>query len=154
EIDSHGTAPSWRWVGRLRGALSLARIVSDAPWRRERQFLPALESKRTRAGVTWAPAPAGGRPGDSVRGARGTFRYHRPVDRTFAFGDIPGDLDALERVFGRLPPLERGDTLIFVGDYVDRGPKSAQVIETVRRLARDGPAAVVALRGNHEDAWL
>jgi serine/threonine protein phosphatase 1 len=76
------------------------------------------------------------------------------VQRTFAVGDIHGDLEALERVFERLPGLERGDTVVFVGDYVDRGPCSAQVVEFVRRLARDGPAKVVALRGNHEDAWL
>lgn len=74
--------------------------------------------------------------------------------RTFAIGDIHGDLDALMELFARMPPLERGDTLVFVGDYVDRGPKSAQVVELVRSLARKGPARVVALRGNHEDAWL
>ena len=74
--------------------------------------------------------------------------------RTFAIGDIHGDLEGLERVFSRMPPLTGGDTVVFVGDYVDRGPKSAQVIEFVRRLERKGPAKVVALRGNHEDAWL
>jgi serine/threonine protein phosphatase 1 len=76
------------------------------------------------------------------------------VARTFAVGDIHGDLESLERVFDRLPDLDEGDTVVFMGDYVDRGPFSAQVIEFVRRLAKDGPARVVALRGNHEDAWL
>ena len=76
------------------------------------------------------------------------------VARTFAVGDIHGDLDALERVFSSLPALDSGDTIVFVGDYVDRGPKSAQVIAFVRKLGAKGPAKVVALRGNHEDAWL
>jgi serine/threonine protein phosphatase 1 len=76
------------------------------------------------------------------------------VARTFAVGDIHGDLEALEKVFERLPNLEKGDTVVFVGDYVDRGPCSAQVVEFVRRLGKEGPAKVVALRGNHEDAWL
>jgi serine/threonine protein phosphatase 1 len=76
------------------------------------------------------------------------------VPRTFAFGDIHGDLDSVHRVFERFPPLEADDTVLFVGDYVDRGPKSAQVIQFVRKLASEGPAKVVALRGNHEDAWL
>jgi serine/threonine protein phosphatase 1 len=76
------------------------------------------------------------------------------MSRTFAIGDIHGDLDALERVRARLPKLQEGDTLVFLGDYLDRGPKSAQVIEFVRRLEKDSPAKVVALRGNHEDAWL
>jgi serine/threonine protein phosphatase 1 len=74
--------------------------------------------------------------------------------RTFAIGDIHGDLDGLERIFRRFPQLGPEDTVVFVGDYVDRGPKSAQVIEFVRKLQREGPARVVALRGNHEDAWL
>lgn len=74
--------------------------------------------------------------------------------RTFAIGDIHGDLEALERIFAALPPLEATDTIVFLGDYVDRGPSSAQVIELVRALPSRVPARVVALRGNHEDAWL
>ncbi len=76
------------------------------------------------------------------------------VTRTFAVGDIHGDLDALERAFERLPDLLPTDTVVFLGDYIDRGPHSAEVVEFVRRRAREGPAKVVALRGNHEDAWL
>jgi serine/threonine protein phosphatase 1 len=76
------------------------------------------------------------------------------VARTFAIGDIHGDLEGVEKVFSRLPELKKSDTIVFVGDYVDRGPSSAQVIAFVRKLAKDGPAKVVALRGNHEDAWL
>ena len=76
------------------------------------------------------------------------------MQRTFAIGDIHGDLEALLKVVDRLPPLEPSDTVVFVGDYVDRGPQSSQVVNYVRRLARDSPAKVVTLRGNHEDAWL
>jgi serine/threonine protein phosphatase 1 len=74
--------------------------------------------------------------------------------RTFAIGDIHGDLEGLERVFRCFPKLEATDTVVFVGDYLDRGPQSAQVVEFVRKLQREGPPRVVALRGNHEDAWL
>jgi serine/threonine protein phosphatase 1 len=74
--------------------------------------------------------------------------------RTFAVGDIHGDLEGLERVFSKFPKLDATDTIVFVGDYVDRGPCSAQVIDFVRRWQKDGPPKVVALRGNHEDAWL
>jgi serine/threonine protein phosphatase 1 len=74
--------------------------------------------------------------------------------RTFVTGDIHGDLDALLRIERKLPELDAGDTLVFLGDYVDRGPRSAQVVEHVRSLHRRTPAKVVALRGNHEDAWL
>lgn len=77
------------------------------------------------------------------------------ANRTFAFGDIHGDLEALKRVLLRLPKLDEKDTLVFVGDYVDRGPQSAQVIEYIRhQLPKATPAKVVPLRGNHEDGWL
>lgn len=74
--------------------------------------------------------------------------------RTFVTGDIHGDLQALHAVLKKLPPLDAGDTLVFLGDYLDRGPRSAQVVELVRTLRHRVPAKVVALRGNHEDAWL
>lgn len=66
--------------------------------------------------------------------------------RTFAIGDIHGDLEALVRVFGRLPALEATDTVVFLGDYVDRGPRSAQVIDFVRSLERETPARISTLR--------
>ena len=75
--------------------------------------------------------------------------------RTFAIGDVHGDLAALERLFAKLPPLDERDTIVFAGDYVDRGPRSAQVIEYVRkRLPARTRARIVTLRGNHEDGWL
>jgi serine/threonine protein phosphatase 1 len=74
--------------------------------------------------------------------------------RTFAIGDIHGDADALFRLLACFPELEAVDTIVFVGDYVDRGPKSKEVIEFIRRLPEQTRAKVVALRGNHEDAWL
>jgi len=74
--------------------------------------------------------------------------------RTFAIGDIHGDLEALNRLFGRLPTLASSDTVVFLGDYIDRGPDSAGVVARIRGLATTSPAKVVALRGNHEDAWL
>ena len=74
--------------------------------------------------------------------------------RTFAIGDIHGDLAALNKLFTRLPTLVADDTVVFLGDYVDRGPDSAGVIARIRELEATCPAKIVALRGNHEDAWL
>lgn len=76
------------------------------------------------------------------------------ADRTFAIGDVHGDTDHLFLLLSRLPELDARDTVVFLGDYVDRGPHSAQVVEYVRKLPGMTPAKVVALRGNHEDAWL
>jgi serine/threonine protein phosphatase 1 len=74
--------------------------------------------------------------------------------RTFAIGDIHGELAQLDRVLEQLPALDAGDTLVFLGDYLDRGPDSKAVIERLMALPRATPAKVVCLRGNHEDAWL
>lgn len=76
------------------------------------------------------------------------------ANRTFAIGDIHGELGALFKVLSCFPELDASDTLLFVGDYLDRGPKSKQVVEYIRRLHEQTPAKIVALRGNHEDAWL
>ena len=74
--------------------------------------------------------------------------------RTFAIGDIHGELDELRTLFSRMPNVGRDDTVVFMGDYVDRGPDSRQVVEVVRGLDQDRGCKVVCLRGNHEDAWL
>jgi serine/threonine protein phosphatase 1 len=75
--------------------------------------------------------------------------------RTFAIGDIHGELEHLFLLLSRLPPLDAQDTLVFLGDYVDRGPKSAQVVDYLKNtLPTQTQAKIVALRGNHEDAWL
>ncbi|HVU05571.1 MAG TPA: metallophosphoesterase family protein [Polyangiaceae bacterium] len=74
--------------------------------------------------------------------------------RTFAVGDIHGETEHLFKLMGALPSLDADDTIVFVGDYVDRGPKSKQVVDYVRNLHTQTRAKVVALRGNHEDAWL
>ncbi|MCL2725263.1 MAG: serine/threonine protein phosphatase [Polyangiaceae bacterium] len=77
------------------------------------------------------------------------------AQRTFAIGDIHGDLVSLKKTLALLPPLDAQDTLVLMGDYVDRGPESAQVIEFIRtELPKRVPGKLVCLRGNHEDGWL
>ncbi|HEY5960520.1 MAG TPA: metallophosphoesterase, partial [Polyangiaceae bacterium] len=50
--------------------------------------------------------------------------------------------------------LQRDDTLVFLGDYLDRGPDSKGVVQWLMDLPNHTDAKVVCLRGNHEDAWL
>ena len=57
-------------------------------------------------------------------------------------------------LFQRLPALTADDTIVFLGDYIDRGPNSAGVVAWVRDFTQRTPAKVISLRGNHEDAWL
>jgi serine/threonine protein phosphatase 1 len=76
------------------------------------------------------------------------------ANRTFAVGDVHGDTTHLFHLMSGLPALDADDTLVFLGDYVDRGPGSAQVVQYLRNLHDQTEARVVTLRGNHEDAWL
>jgi serine/threonine protein phosphatase 1 len=82
------------------------------------------------------------------------MEHGRMPGRTFAIGDIHGDIDALKKLLGLFPKLTDQDDVVFVGDYMDRGPASKQVVDFVRRLPKHTPAKVITLRGNHEDAWL
>jgi serine/threonine protein phosphatase 1 len=69
---------------------------------------------------------------------------------TYAIGDVHGCLDKLVRLLARCRQHGGGEPrrLVFVGDYIDRGPDSRGVIETVLALQR--AQEVICLRGNHE----
>ena len=69
----------------------------------------------------------------------------------YAVGDIHGELEKLEELLESLP-LRKGDRLVFLGDYVDRGPDSFGVVERLVALQRDWPC--VFLLGNHESMFL
>ncbi|MFM7070422.1 MAG: metallophosphoesterase family protein, partial [Planctomycetota bacterium] len=71
--------------------------------------------------------------------------------RTIAIGDIHGHSAALSGLIRQLE-LEVDDTLIFLGDYVDRGPDSKGVIDLILGL-RDR-CQLVPLMGNHEEMML
>ncbi|MFA7346136.1 MAG: metallophosphoesterase [Desulfurivibrionaceae bacterium] len=69
--------------------------------------------------------------------------------KIFAIGDIHGCAAKLELLLNRLP-FDRGrDTLVFLGDYLDRGPDAKGVLDRICRLRGDG-ARVIPLMGNHE----
>lgn len=67
--------------------------------------------------------------------------------RTIAIGDVHGCAKALAAVIGAVQPGE-DDTLVFLGDFVDRGPDSRGVLELVSEL--ETRRRVVPLLGNHE----
>ena len=76
------------------------------------------------------------------------------TEKTIAIGDIHGDMGHLQKLWERLPELTGSDTIVFLGDYIDRGPDSRQVIEFLRQLPARTPARVVTLMGNHEQILL
>lgn len=65
----------------------------------------------------------------------------------FAIGDIHGCYTALTTLFDYVAP-NSDDTLVTLGDYVDRGPDSAAVIDFLLDLEKTNK--LVPLRGNHE----
>jgi serine/threonine protein phosphatase 1 len=69
--------------------------------------------------------------------------------RTFVVADIHGHAELLERLIARLPIDWATDDLVFLGDYVDRGPASRRVLEYVIAL-QDRFPRVVTLCGNHD----
>jgi serine/threonine protein phosphatase 1 len=68
----------------------------------------------------------------------------------FAIGDIHGCYTALERLLGLLPISWGRDYLVFLGDYINRGPSPARVVEIILELKNAYPEKVIALKGNHE----
>ena len=71
--------------------------------------------------------------------------------RTVAIGDIHGCLKALDELVRLIAPVPT-DTIVFLGDYIDRGPGSRGVVDRILALASQ--CNVVALRGNHEEMLL
>ena len=77
------------------------------------------------------------------------------VEKFFAIGDIHGNLSHLELLMDKIKPAlnPQRDTLVFLGDYIDRGPDSKGVVDFVLRLRTELPH-VVCLKGNHEALFL
>lgn len=79
-------------------------------------------------------------------------------ERVYAIGDIHGRDDLFARLIEliRADNAERGParvTLVLLGDLVDRGPESAQVIERAMRLRNEFPDTRLLI-GNHEECFL
>jgi len=66
-----------------------------------------------------------------------------------AIGDIHGMAERLTHLLARLPAE---GTLVFLGDYIDRGPDPHAVIARLMALEQERPC--IFLRGNHEDLAL
>ncbi|WOI52722.1 metallophosphoesterase family protein [Parvularcula sp. LCG005] len=78
-----------------------------------------------------------------------------PEEALVAIGDIHGCNTLLQKLLAKIERKmgTKPYRLVFLGDYVDRGPDSRGVIETLTALALERPGTVF-LRGNHEQAML
>lgn len=66
----------------------------------------------------------------------------------WVIGDIHGQFYDLARLCGKIDM--QSDKAVFLGDYVDRGSFSIEVIVTLLVWKLDRPGKVILLRGNHE----
>lgn len=71
------------------------------------------------------------------------------MGRLIAIGDAHGRLSRLEDLIKQIGPKE-DDTPVFLGDYIDRGAHSYEVIEYILQLKKRF-SSTTTLRGNHED---
>jgi len=74
------------------------------------------------------------------------------MSNMYAFGDIHGQRGMLDMLIKKVP-LEKDDEIIFIGDYIDRGPDARGVVDAVLKLKLAYPNTT-CLRGNHEDMFL
>ena len=83
-----------------------------------------------------------------------------PRERVYAIGDIHGRFDLMIRLLDRIVrDAEAKDDgrkvrLVFIGDYIDRGDASADVLDALSHLAMTPDHNAIFLLGNHEDAML
>lgn len=76
--------------------------------------------------------------------------------RFFIVGDLHGDFNSLLYIlrivlmFNRTVQGEKA-RIIFLGDYIDRGPRSFDVLVTLLLFSCAYPGMIMLLRGNHED---
>lgn len=84
-----------------------------------------------------------------------------PENRLYVIGDIHGRADLLERLMDSIiedvrndPPVSGGTEIVFLGDYVDRGDQSSEVVEILMRLYSEPKISTHFLKGNHEAMML
>ncbi len=78
-----------------------------------------------------------------------------PSGEALVIGDLHGDLESLLTILNTSAFMQKmtnrqDATLIFLGDYGDRGAHSAEVYYIILRLKLAFPEQVILLRGNHE----
>lgn len=90
-----------------------------------------------------------------LRGATRPATEQMP--RIYAIGDIHGRMDLLERLIGVIERdafgrSRRSTRIIVLGDFIDRGPRSADVVALLMQLRKE--TNLVVLKGNHEAAMV
>ena len=75
------------------------------------------------------------------------------MNKIFAIGDIHGCFDKLQRLILEIKADPVNDTLVFIGDYIDRADGGREVVDYILKLKKTFQN-VICLRGNHESMLL
>ena len=75
------------------------------------------------------------------------------MKRIFAIGDIHGCNEAFQKMLFEEIKIQKTDMIYCIGDYIDRGPDSRAVIDTILDL-RNKNYNIRTLRGNHEEMMM
>jgi serine/threonine protein phosphatase 1 len=72
------------------------------------------------------------------------------VNRSFAISDIHGCAATFKLLVEKVIGLSKSDKLFLLGDYIDRGPDSKEVLDYIRMMSENG-YQVFPIKGNHEE---
>jgi len=75
------------------------------------------------------------------------------MTRTFAIGDIHGCAVTLKKLLADELQIQKDDEIYFLGDYIDRGPRSKAVVDLILQLQQEN-YRIYTLRGNHEQLFV
>ena len=82
-----------------------------------------------------------------------TIAQHTVNSRNIVVGDIHGCCKTFRYLVAEVIKLTTRDTLILIGDYINKGPDSKGVLDFIKELKKEG-FEVIALKGNHEELFL
>lgn len=71
--------------------------------------------------------------------------------KLFSISDIHGHLDEFLSALSKVDLSDKNNRLILIGDYIDNGPQSFQVISKIIELEELYPNQIITLLGNHEE---
>lgn len=94
----------------------------------------------------------------SVQDGTATFAPPQPETDLYVVGDIHGRSDLLvsltDLLFEEIEAANREWRIVFVGDCIDRGEDSSQVLSILQMLVQSQPDRIMCLKGNHEQMML
>jgi serine/threonine-protein phosphatase 5 len=75
--------------------------------------------------------------------------FTRDIKTVYVVGDLHGDNDSFIKILSLYKKAEKDSSLIFLGDYADRGKQGVEIITKLNDLL-DSHESIIALKGNHE----